>query len=68
MSGPTQTCQECGDVEAVRYDGREFPPDIAKRKLTKRCKAKGHACKPQYLAGFTIVGPVPYVMTEEANK
>lgn len=54
MSSPTQTCQVCGDVEVVRPDGRGFPPDIAKRKLVKRCKAKGHTCQPQYLAGVLI--------------
>lgn len=35
-------------------DGRGFPPDIAKRKLAKRCKAQGHASDPQYRAGFVV--------------
>jgi hypothetical protein len=58
MSSPTQTCQECGDVEAVKLDRRGFPPDIAKRKLAKRCKAKGHACQPKYQAGL-LISPRP---------
>ena len=48
---PTQRCQVCGDVEFVQPDGRGFPPDIAKRKLVKRCKANGHKCEPRYQAG-----------------
>lgn len=56
MSNPTQTCTTCGAVEIVRADGRGFPPDIAKRRLAKRCKAAGHDCTPRYLAGL-IVGP-----------
>lgn len=51
MSEPQQRCEVCGDVEVVRPDGRGFPPDIAKRKLAKRCKAKGHTCQPTYTAG-----------------
>jgi hypothetical protein len=62
MSSPTQACQVCGDIEVVRQDGRGFPPDIAKRKLAKRCKAKGHTCKPQYRAGF-LIGPRPRGMS-----
>lgn len=54
MSEPTQTCQVCGDVEAVLMTGRGFPPDAAKRRLAKRCKASGHASKPQYVAGFVF--------------
>jgi hypothetical protein len=58
MSGPTQTCQACGRVETVRQDGRGFPPDIAKRRLRKRCKEAGCACDPQYRAGVRFGGPV----------
>lgn len=53
MSSPTQTCQTCGAVEVVHMDGRGFPPDIAKRKLAKRCKEAGHKSDPQYLAGVS---------------
>lgn len=53
MSSPVQTCQVCGDREWVVPDGRGFPPDIAKRKLAKRCKAAGHNCDPLYTAGLT---------------
>lgn len=52
---PTQTCTVCGAVEIVRSDGRGFPPDIAKRRLAKRCKAAGHNCEPQYLCGISPV-------------
>lgn len=58
MSSPTQTCQVCGDIEVVRQDGRGFPPDAAKRKLAKRCKAKGHDCDARYRAGL-LIGPRP---------
>ena len=54
MSSPQQQCLECGDVEVVRPDGRGFPPDIAKRRLAKRCKASGHTCRPQYTAGLLV--------------
>ena len=52
MSEPTQTCTTCGRVVIVQPDGRGFPPDIAKRKLAKLCKADGHVSTPQYTAGF----------------
>ena len=52
MSEPTQTCQECGRVEVVRPYGRGFPPDIAKRRLKKRCNAAGCPSKPAYRAGI----------------
>jgi len=51
MSEPTQTCTTCGAVEVVR-PCRGFPPDVAKRKLAKRCEAKGHVSTPTYLAGL----------------
>lgn len=53
MTEPTQTCQECGRVEVVRPDGRGFPPDIAKRRLKKRCVAAGCPSDPRYLAGMS---------------
>ena len=53
MSAPTQTCVVCGDTEACKLDGRGgFPPDVAKRRLAKRCAAKGHVCEPIYTAGI----------------
>lgn len=52
MSQPTQSCTECGRVEIVTPDGRGFPPDIAKRKLRKRCQAAGCPSKPAYRAGI----------------
>ena len=64
MSSPTQTCQVCGDVEVVCPDGRGFPPNIAKRRLAKRCTAKGHVCKPQYRAGY-LEGRRPHGMAED---
>lgn len=54
-TGPIQTCMICGNVEAVRPDGRGFPPDIAKRRLKKRCKAVGCPCDPQYRAGLSLI-------------
>ena len=51
---PTQTCQTCGNTEVVRQDGRGFPPDIARRRLEKRCRAAGHACVPRYTAGLVL--------------
>jgi len=54
MSEPTQRCSVCGMSEVVRPDGRGFPPDIAKRKLAKRCKAAGHVSKPVYTAGVKL--------------
>ena len=51
---PSQTCQTCGDSEVVRPDGRGFPPDIAKRRLAKRCATKGHRCAPVYRAGLAL--------------
>lgn len=53
MTQPRQTCLTCGDSEVVRPDGRGFPPDIAKRRLAKRCTARGHACDPTYRAGVS---------------
>ena len=52
MSEPTVTCGLCGRKRTVVPDGRGFPPDIAKRKLERECKAAGCPCKPQYRAGL----------------
>ena len=52
MPGPVQTCETCGLVEPVKMDGRGFPPDIAKRRLAKKCAAAGHESKPRYTAGY----------------
>lgn len=57
---PQQVCEICGAVEYVRPDGRGFPPDIAKRRLVKRCKAHGCACAPRYYAGLVIVERTSY--------
>jgi len=59
---PQQTCTTCGDKEEVKTDGRGFPPDIAKRKLVKRCKAKGHESTPQYRPTI-LFGPRPRGMS-----
>ncbi len=53
-SAPRQTCTTCGAVEYVKPDGRGFPPDIAKRRLAKRCRANGHASTPVYQAGLIV--------------
>ena len=47
---PDQNCKICGRNEPVVPDGRGFPPDIAKRKLKKRCNANGCKSDPQYTA------------------
>jgi hypothetical protein len=52
VTEPIYTCGVCGGIEVVRPDGRGFPPNIAKRRLTKRCKAAGHTCEPRYRAGI----------------
>lgn len=52
MSSPTQTCEICGVLVVVTFDGRGFPPNIAARKLTKICAAAGHASVPRYRAGL----------------
>lgn len=54
MSEPTLICETCGDLEVVRPDGRGFPPDIAERRLAKRCKARGHVSAPRYYAGLSF--------------
>lgn len=53
MTEPVQTCQLCGRVETVTPDGRGFPPDIAKRRLRKRCNANACPSKPTYRAGVS---------------
>lgn len=53
MTGPTQTCLVCGTVEPVTPDGRGFPPDIAKHRLAKICRANGHVSRPAYRAGLS---------------
>lgn len=53
MAEPRQTCTTCGDVEACRDWDRGFPPDAAKRRLAKRCKARGHVSTPTYRAGMS---------------
>lgn len=57
MSNPSWTCEVCGLSIDILPDGRGHPPDIARRKLIKLCKAKGHTCQPSYLAGVTVLNP-----------
>jgi hypothetical protein len=52
MTAPHFRCGVCGTIEIVRPDGRGFPPDIARRRIEKRCKASGHECVPIYRAGI----------------
>lgn len=54
MSQPFVVCAECGQSVTVTPDGRGFPPDIARRKLAKLCRAAGHAPDLRYCAGLTI--------------
>jgi len=53
-SEPTYACRLCGWTVTVRPDGRGFPPDIAKRRLQRLCKADGCPCEPQYRAGLAL--------------
>jgi hypothetical protein len=52
MSEPAVTCDRCGAHLVVVPDGRGFPPDIAKRKLRRQCRANGCSGEPQYRAGI----------------
>ena len=51
---PRQTCLLCKRFVEVKPDGRGFPPDIAKRKLMKICKANGCPCQPKYSNGLYL--------------
>jgi hypothetical protein len=51
---PRQVCEVCGAIEYVKFSGRGFPPDAAKRRLKLRCTAAGHRSKPQYYAGALL--------------
>lgn len=66
MRAPQQECLLCGRVEIVRPDGRGFPPDIAKRRLIKRCRAEGCECQPKYTAGL-IFSPAPIVEGDRSD-
>ena len=55
---PQQQCQLCDRVQPVVPDGRGFPPDIARRKLVKACKANGCPCEPKYTAGYSFRDPL----------
>jgi hypothetical protein len=75
VSDPTQTCSVCGNRETVRPDGRGFPPDIAARKLAKRCTADGHECIPEYRVGIQFPIPtapfrelIPTTQTQETQR
>lgn len=54
MTEPQYICEECLVSVIVDYTMGEFPPDVAKKKLLKMCKAKGHTSKPKYTAGFIL--------------
>jgi hypothetical protein len=53
-SFPVVYCCNCNAVRAVDLYVDGFPPDVAKRKLIKSCKAHGCKCDPHYLAGARI--------------
>lgn len=42
-------------TEVVRPYGRSFPPDIAKRRLAKRCAARNCTSEPKYTVGFALI-------------
>jgi hypothetical protein len=50
---PTVTCSICGKWEDVRPDGRGYSPDIARRRLSKRC---GHPTSGMIYRAGIIVG------------
>lgn len=52
MSEPTVLCEECLMSVIVDYTMGEFPPDVAKKKLIKICKEKGHQAEPKYIPGL----------------
>lgn len=54
---PQYRCLECDRVIFVDRFARGFPPDAAKRRLVKACKADGHVAEPTYLAGFILPAP-----------
>lgn len=56
MSEPTVLCEECLMSVIVDYNMGEFPPDVAKKKLIKMCKEKGHVAKPKYTPGVERLG------------
>lgn len=56
-SEPTQTCELCGRKVQVIDTGRGFPPDVAKRELTRACHAANCHCRPVYRAGVQIGDP-----------
>lgn len=60
-----QTCTTCGRRQEVTPDGRGFPPDIAKRKLARACKAAGCPSTQVYRAG---VSPELERLLEAARK
>lgn len=51
---PSYSCRLCRRVEWVDRFARGFPPDAAKRRLKKACKADGCACEPVYWAGVLL--------------
>lgn len=51
-SEPTQTCTTCGRVVVVVAGRGGFPPETAKRRLAKMCKADGHESTPEYRVGL----------------
>lgn len=58
MSEPTVLCEECLMSVIVDYNMGEFPPDLAREKLLKICKEKGHISKPKYTAGLEKRGRI----------
>lgn len=62
MREPEVICEECLVSVLVDYTMGEFPPDVAKKKLLKICKEKGHISKPKYKAGR---GPMSKVEGQE---
>lgn len=62
-ANPTWQCQRCREYEVVTPGGRGFPPLAAKKRLVKRCKTRGHVCRPVYQAGVRLA-----TLTTEADE
>lgn len=53
-SEPIVWCKLCRRILPVDCYARGFPPDAARRKLVKLCRASGCDCEPAYLAGGAV--------------
>jgi hypothetical protein len=52
MDFPTQTCRLCGRAVTVVQNGSGFPPERARKRLVRACRASGCPSDPVYRAGI----------------